>query len=286
MFKTLSVLGLLIVTACATSGERPHDRVGDSYEIALKRTTETSSDGSSSSSNSRYTLIEKVVALRSDGVELEFDLPGDTSLEDRTKEWQFPVRVLKQVGRPHELLNRRQLQDRVQSWLTKWDIPKKSCGQWVFTWTAIKIECDPDSVLGALKPFDLRYGDLREGALYSEPFALEAARLRTEINSSGRPVYVATLNIDPDEVRRMRAEESVVVAAIFGEEPVTFESALRQLDTGRISGSITTRLEVDEVGRVTRRTRTTEILTIREDGDTERENITETVQRKRINDVD
>lgn len=286
MFRILGVLSLLIVEACATSGEWSHDRVGDKYEIALKRTTETSGDGSSGNSNSRYTLIEKVVALRADGVELEFDLPADTPLEDRARDWRFPVRVLKQAGRPLELLNRRQLQDRVQSWLVKWDVPKESCGQWVFTWTAIKIECDPDSILAVLKPFDLRYDDLREGALYSEPNALEPSRLRVEISSSGRRIYVAKMSIDPDAVRQMRAEAAVVVAQILGEDAVTFESALQQLSTARISGTITTKFEIDEAGRVTGRTRVTNINTIAESGVTESEIVTETLTRTLLSNSD
>jgi hypothetical protein len=283
MFRILGVLSLLVIPACATSGEQSLDRVGDKYEIFLNVTTETSGNGSSGRSNSRYTLIEKVIALRSDGMELEFDLPEDTSLEDRAREWQFPVRVLKREGRPYELLNRQQLQDRVQSWLERWDIPKEACGSWIFTWNAFKIECDPDSVLGALESFDLRYGDLREGALYREPNALEPSRLSAEINRSGRPIYVARMNVDPDAVRRMRAEQAVVVAEILGEDPVTFETALQRLSADRISGTIVTTFETDAVGRITGRTRITEIFTVGEDGAEEREIATETIKRKILN---
>ncbi len=47
MFKKLGFLTLLVITACATSGEQSNDRVGDKYEIALKRTTETSGEETS-----------------------------------------------------------------------------------------------------------------------------------------------------------------------------------------------------------------------------------------------
>lgn len=283
MFKIVSALCIFMITACVTNSEQSYERVGDVYEISLKRVGKASSEGSSSSFNTQYTLTEKVVALRSDGLELEYDLPFDTSLEDRAKEWQFPVRVLKQIGHPLELLNRQQLQERIQTWLVKWDIPKEACGQRGFTWTVIKIECDPESVLGGLEPFDLRYEDIHEGALYSEPFAVEPVRLHAKKLSSGRLNFVARMNIDPNAMRRVFAEREVVSAEILGKDEVTFERALQQLSTQRISGTITTIFDVNEFGQVTGRTRITEILAVDRNGDVERENTTETVQRERIN---
>ncbi len=47
------------------------DRVGDRYEIRLESVSETSGDRSSGSSRDVTTLVERVIALRDDGVELE-----------------------------------------------------------------------------------------------------------------------------------------------------------------------------------------------------------------------
>lgn len=279
MFRTLAMLSALVIQACTTTGKQSLDRVGDKYEITLERVSETSGDESSGSSNSLYTLIEKVMSLRNDGIELEFDHPEDTSSEDRASTWQFPVRVLKREGRPFELLNLQQLEKRLQSWLERWEIPSKACGHWIFTWTAIRIECDPASVLEMLEPFDLRQSDVREGALYSESNALEPVRLRADYDSSVRPIFIAKLTVDPDAVRRARAEQDVIAAEIMGKEPITFDTALQRLTADRITGTITTTFETDAAGRITRRTRVTEIETVGEDSATEHEIVTETVTR-------
>lgn len=286
MFRILAVLSVLMMQACVTSGKPSIDHVGDKHEIVLKRNSETSGDKSSSSSNSQYTLIEKVIAVREDGLELEFDLPDDTSAEDRARTWQYPVRVLKREGRPFELLNRQELEERVQSWLEKWNLTKEACGHWIFTWTAIKIECNLDSVPELLEPFDLRISDLREGALYHESDALEPVRLRAELNSSGRPTYVARMTLDPYAVRRARAEQAVVVAEIMRDDSVTLETALQRQTADHITGTITTTFEVDAAKRITRRTRIHEIVTVAEDGATEREIVTEAVTRKLLQNSD
>ena len=65
------------------------------------------------------TLVERVIALRDSGVELEFDLPEGTSAEDRTRNWQFPARVLKSSDQPLQLLNGAELEARVQDWLKR-----------------------------------------------------------------------------------------------------------------------------------------------------------------------
>ncbi len=280
MIRGLAILGLFPTYACATTSEQSVDRVGDKYEIVIETVTEISSETSSSSSNSRNTLIETVIALRDHSVELEFDHPENTSAEDRARTWEFPVRVLKSEGRPLELLNNQQLEERIQLWLERWEIPSEACGEWVFTWTAFKIECDPESVLGMLEPFDLRRADLRDGAFYHEPTALNSIRLRTEYDSSGHPIYIATMNIDSDAMKRIRAEQALVTAKILGDESVTYETALQRQNKHTISGTITTTFKTDIAGRITHRIRYRVVSTIDEDGMTKSEIITQTTTRK------
>ena len=51
-------------------------KVGEEYEITKRyQTTDQASDGSSGSSSGRDTLLERVIAVRDDGLELEYDLP-------------------------------------------------------------------------------------------------------------------------------------------------------------------------------------------------------------------
>src|SRR5207253_9149447 len=69
---------------------QPAPRAGDVHEIRVERNMEeTSSDGSSGSSHDLDTMIERVIALRDDGVELEFDLPAEATREERAAVWQL-----------------------------------------------------------------------------------------------------------------------------------------------------------------------------------------------------
>ena len=62
-------------------------------------------------------LIERVAAVRPDGVELDYDLPADTSPESRASQWLFPARVFKPNGAKAQLLDRPAMQARLAAWL-------------------------------------------------------------------------------------------------------------------------------------------------------------------------
>ncbi len=81
--------------------------VGDEFEITRSyETSQQSDDGlSSGSSQGRTTILERVVAVRDGGLELIYDLPKESSEDDRAREWQFPARVFRPLGGPVQLLN-------------------------------------------------------------------------------------------------------------------------------------------------------------------------------------
>jgi len=218
-----------------------------------------------------------VIAVRGNGVELEFDLPEQTSAEDRARAWQFPVRVLRSHNSPLELLNAPELEARIAAWLQKGGIARAACGRWIFTWTAVKIECDPQSVLQMLEPFDLRPSELREGAMYRQAGALEPAPL--QIGSSDETL-IASMKADPDTIRRQRAEQDVIVAQIMGQTPLTLEAALEMRAAERISGTIVTTFETDGVGRIMRRKQVSDIETLDGNGSAEHSNTVVTVERR------
>src|SRR3954466_8512809 len=101
------VTALLLHTLAARAHEpQPGPRPGDVYEIRSEAvSSNTSSQGSSGSAHDRDTLIERVIAVRDTGVELEFDLAREATTEDRAAYWQFPVRVLRPPQGPLQLLN-------------------------------------------------------------------------------------------------------------------------------------------------------------------------------------
>src|SRR5262249_37418222 len=90
---TIVALLLPAIVARAGTGLRA-PQVGDTFEIVQTReSVQQGSHGSSGSSHDKDTIIERVVGVRADGLELEYDLPKATAPEERAGNWQFPARV-------------------------------------------------------------------------------------------------------------------------------------------------------------------------------------------------
>ena len=253
-------------------------REGEEFEIRTSYATRSGSDdGASSSSNGRNAYVERVVAVRPDGVEVEFDLPSDTSAEDRKRVWQYPARVLRTPDGRLELLNQAELAARIDRWLAAWKIPREACGRWVFTWNAFKIECDPQSVLTLLEPIDLTLRSVTEGRPYRDPAAREAAPITLQSRTPAGTTYVVTAALDADAVRREMAEAEVVVGELMG-QPVSKEAANERFASVELEGTVTVTLETDAFGVVRRRTRLIEQRQKGRDGDV-RSTRTEVVER-------
>lgn len=283
MFRILALLAAILVqTGDVQAQQTPaQDHAGDAYEIRLRNTTESTTDDQSSSSSSRSggLLIERVVAVRDDGLELEFDLPPTATAEDRARDWQWPARVLKSADGSLQLLNAPELEARIDAWLVLGGFPREACGHWIFTWNAFKIECDPRSVISTLAPFDLRVRELRDGASYFVQGGLAPTSLRAESTGPEESVFVGEAAVDPDAVRREHAESDVVVAEIMGESK-TLEAAIEDRAGEQIAGTITTTLTTDAQGRVTRRTTVARLITTDAEGAVERATSTQIVERR------
>ncbi len=283
-FPSALVASTLVLSACASiEPQPPADQAGDAYELRFERITESSgSDSSRGSSQSRSTIVERVIAVREDGVELEFDFPAETSAEDRARNWQLPARVRWSPGRPLELLNVAELESRIQEWLKFAELPEEACGRWYFTWNAFKVECDPYSVLELVEAYNIRRDGMWEGAAFRDVGALEAVPLQSVSRSPDREVFVAEMAVDPEFVRRERAEGDVVVAEIVGDEPLDFETALQTWTDRPVSGTIRTEIETNAEGRVVKRTQVVDVDVTFEDGSTDNETTTTTIKRTRI----
>ncbi|MFN4097772.1 MAG: hypothetical protein ACK4GG_13470, partial [Sphingomonas sp.] len=253
-------------------------QAGDVYELTQSyQTTETSSDGSKGSSSGHSSLVERVVGLRDGGVEVEYDLPSDVTPKDRAREWQFPARIFKAADGSHRLLNAPELEARLDGWLkgAKWD--RSVCGRWIFTWTAIRIACDPQEIVARTAELDPGAQIVQEGAVYSDPRAAQDGR----IVRTGKSAFSVTVPIDPDTVRHERAEADVIVGEISG-KPVSLEAALRERAGEQVTGSITVTWETDATGIARKRVTTTRTEIRREDGVTEERAGTETAERRRV----
>jgi hypothetical protein len=273
------ILPAIIARAGALS---PAPQVGDTYEITLaKDSAQQGSNGSSGSSHDKDTIIERVISLRADGLELEYDLPNAATPDERARIWQFPARVFKPFGGPAQLLNGPELEARVNGWLKAAGWPRTACGHWIFTWNAFRIECDPQSVIKTVQSFDLRSADLREGAAYQESEARGSGKLARKAGGVDGAIFAVEMPVDPDAVLRARAESDVVAGEIMN-KPVSLDAALRKRATEIISGTISVAFETDSAGNVRRRTKVTKLDITGPDGPSESETVTETLERRLI----
>jgi hypothetical protein len=276
-------LALLVSFGVGHAGAIPQaPQVGDTYQVTLvKDSAQQGSNGSNGTSHDHYTLMEQVIGVRSDGLELQYDLPSSTPKEERTQNWQFPARVFKPVGGPARLLNGSELEARLDSWLKAASVSRTACGHWIFTWNAFRIECDPQSVLKTVEHYDLRSADLHEGALYRDSDAGSPGKLARKAGGADGETFAVEMPVDPDAVRRARAESDVILGEIM-KKPVSLETALHERAEEVISGTISVAFETNPGGNARRRTRVTKLDIERPDGRSETQIVTETLERRPI----
>ena len=274
MMRWIAAIAALLLPAAAYAQSAPFP--GETYEIVrIRETASQDNRGGTSTSYDRNRIRERVLGVRENGLELEYDFPQGTKAEDRARDWSLPVRVFKPAHGPLQLLNTPELEARIDAWLKLGNFPREACGQWIFTWNAFKIECDPRSVLRWLPDFDLR-PELRDGAPYSLSGALGTAPLQ----QTGT-IYTAELKVDPEQVRRGNAETDVMVAGFNGEK-LTLDQALARRSGETISGTITVRFETDNAGNVLRRVTVTKLETKGPGEKVQTMTVTETVERKLV----
>lgn len=281
MQKFSALISALVLLANVSFGDvhQYAPKVGDAYRITKSyETSSETSGGSSGSSSGSDTIVERVIGVREDGLEIEYDLPDGVSADARARTWQFPVRVFRPSIGAMELLNLPELETRVEAWLQAGGMDREACGQWIFTWNAFRIDCDPQSVIETINSFDLRVEDLGDGAPYEDAEARTPGTLTKTASGADSQTYTVTLKIDPNLVRRTRAESDVVVGQLLN-EPVTLEAALSMREQEEVSGTIRVTLDADLLGNVWRRTRITEVETKLAVGGHENQTAIEIVER-------
>src|SRR5437899_3217678 len=270
----MAIIAAHFLRADNARGESPQSapKVGEEFEIDKRyETSHQTSDGSSSgNSRGRDTILERVIGVREGGLELEYDLPRAATAEDRARNWQFPLRVFRLSSGPMQLRNRPELEARVEGWLKAAGWTRAVCGRWIFTWNAFRIECDPQSVIKTIEALDLRSADLREGAPYQETEARGPGTLTRKAAGPNGATFAVVMEIDPDGVRRARAESDVAVGELV-QKPVTLDAALRERGKESVSGTISVIFDTDSAGNVRRRTKVTKVETKGLDGRSESE---------------
>jgi hypothetical protein len=147
--------------------------------------------------------------------------------------------------------------------------------------TAFRIECDPQSVIKMVQAFDLKSADLREGAPYHDSDARGFGKLARKAVGPDGAIFAVEMPIDPDVVRRSRAESDVVVGEML-KKPVSLDAALRERAKEIVSGTISVTFETDPGGNVRRRTKVTKLDITGPEGLSETETVTETLERRLI----
>lgn len=282
MTRTLLSAGAALLFAAMPPAFAQAMQVGDIYELVQSyQTTEKSSEGSSGSSSGHDSVIERVVALRNGGVELDYDLPADTTPEERAGQWQSPARIFKAADGSRTLLNVAELEARLDGWLKAGKLDRSACGRWIFTWNAFRIECDPQAIVTRLAEIDPTAQVVRDGAAYSDPHAAQEGRIaQTSADGNGR-TFSATLPIDSDQIRQQRAEADVAIGEISG-KPISMEDARLKRAGDQVTGSITVTWETDAAGIIRKRVRTTRTEIRLSDGVVEEKTAIETVERRKI----
>jgi hypothetical protein len=255
-------------------------QAGDAYEITRHRESAQQSTHGSGSTDDNDAISERVIDVRADGVELEYDLL-QASAEDRKQNWQFPARIFRPFNGSAQLLNSAELEKRLDDWLeaAKWS--REVCGRWIFTWDAFHIECDPQSVIKTVQSFDLRADNLRDGASYKEPEASVAGTLSRKASGPKGATYTVEMPIDPDAVRHDRAEADIVAGEIL-QKPITMEAALQKHAKETVSGTISVTFETSTSGAAFRRTKRTKLEITDPNRQSETETITEILERRLI----
>jgi hypothetical protein len=278
MLKPAALVAAFLALCAAVLAEQlpGEERPGDTYYLSRQQHSEFSGDRSSGSGTDNDAIKERVIGRHDGGVEIEIDLIDGTSAEDRARQWQLPARILRLDNGSFRLLNTAELESRVDDWLEYGQLTREMCGKWIFTWNAFKIECNPQAVLATAAAYDLRV-NVQPGTQYVAQVGSDPVTLRADPVDS--MLLVAETPINPEAVRRERAQADLVAAQVYG-KPLKFEDALEAHTGDRIDGTITTRFRIDEAGRVLSRQQVVQLMLVEASGMKMESTVTTTIERQ------
>ncbi|MEW4449511.1 hypothetical protein [Qipengyuania sp. JC766] len=264
MFRSLAALAALGAASGLTAGEQ-----GYLLQYEYETSTQEVSGHGQSSSGGTQSLAEHAIATTAEGLEIEYSIPGDPDEVRGNDMWMYPARVLVRPDGSKRLLNESEIIARRDLWLDEAGWTKEQCGRWLFTWTAVKIECDPQAVLESIEGYGLRPAPLRPGTQFELPEYGISGLLEDRGTRNGRQVLFLSAPVDPQTVRDQEARTREIVAEISGGTlPVDDTSSGSEIDA---SGTIEIEFEIDEAGLVWKKTETVEMLVTGLDrGDEER----------------
>ncbi|GAB5348581.1 hypothetical protein [Alteriqipengyuania sp. 357] len=233
----------------------------DDYVLWLEYETHTESlgeFGGRSTSSGQQGLVERVIGKSEDGIEIEYSIPGPAEEVRGTAMWMFPARIAVAPDGSKALLNEAELSARLADWLASAEWSREVCSRWLFTWTAVQIECNPHAVIEAVEMFGMRPGRIAEGEPVALIGAAGAATLKRTGSRDGRAVLSASADIDPQAVRDSEVETALMVAEIMG-ETLARETAVKETAGIDATGIVSIEFEVDQAGLVWKRVEKNEL---------------------------
>ena len=251
-----------LIAAIQVAAAQADDAAATPYLVV---STQQSDNGKGGTSFDRDTILVTPTVSDEAGSTFIYDLPPTTTEAERASSWKFPATIRFAPDGSRILVNEAEFKARIDLWLTHGGYTRDACGRWIFTWNAFKIECDPLTVLGAVEHFDLGPADLTNGRSLMVVGAARSGRLKLIASSATGKSYTVSYPLDPDHIRRKRAESDVIVGQIL-RKPVTSDAALAAQRRDRISGDISEQFDTDSTGRIIRRTTVTTVVTIAPDG--------------------
>lgn len=217
----------------------------------------------SGSYNGRKALIETVLSRASDAMTLRYELPRDENGDAQGAFWYFPVEIRKLAGGGLELADPSAVQARIEGWLKERDLPREVCGVWTHGGGfPFKYDCDPQSAIEQVEPFDLRMAGIEAGKEYSHPLGLKPVAFQP---SATNPTSLeATFTIDPEKARAQEVDQKLILAQMLGNE-LSREQAIADAAKVDFEGTITLRFDFDISGAIVSRTAETIMAVTRPD---------------------
>ena len=272
-----ALAALTLATGCQQKPDMPWtSEVEDTvFEVRVAYENKSSGGNSSGSSSGHNTLTERIINVSSKEIVVEYEsIPSPKRYVDEQPnliDWEFPATISLLASGEFILQNTEEIAARNAEWRQAAGFPDDACGLWYFTWNAFKVECNPDTVIQSLEAFVLFNDYMDENRKIEEPGTLEPSILT--LVASSPLTFQAKFDLDPEIIREERAQQDVIVAQMMQRETVTLEDALQERNSEQISGTLTTVWELDDLGRVVKRTRNSIVTIELESG--ERETLTQ-----------
>lgn len=286
IIRVIAIYSVIIFTAChSQSLITPTYKVGDIYKIKMQHNTiggTISNGGLKSSSNSRYTYTEKIIAVEPNGILIEFDLPASTTPKNRNRQWKFPARIFKHKNGNYQLKNIIEIEKRIDQWLLIAKRDRSNCGELGFTWTAFTIDCDPELILEIYALFDLDKITLKDGGEIFQIGSLGQSMLVAQNLKNGSFKFVTTIGIDPNYFKKQKAETDIAIAKLMQKPALSMEKAMNKNASIEYKGTVTTTIISDEYARKFEKVTVTKYQILPTTDEPEEHIITSTITRTKL----